>query len=492
MKKILDKIHTPTWLTILLGVVLLLRIPSFFEPYSYGDEMVYLTLGNGIRQGITLYSGIYDNKPPLLYITAAVAGSLFWFKVILAFWSLATIILFWHLAKTLFPGKEKLHKVATAIFALVTTIPLFEGNIANAEILMIGPIIAAFLILFSKPETFKNIFWAGVLFSIAALFKIPAVFDVPAIVFFWLIKDGISVKGIKAVAIKLWPLVLGFIVPIGLTLVWFTFKGSLGDYFRAAFLQNLGYLSSWRGGSQGGSILKNLPLFIRAAVILVCAAILYWKRSKLSKQFIFVSLWLLFSLFAVTLSERPYPHYLIQSLAPTSLLFGILIAEKTLEQSLAILPLALFFLVPVFYKFWYYPTASYYQRFVSFAFMKMDKQTYLASFGTSVPRNYKVADFLMKSMMPGETVFVWEDSPAIYALSRKLPPIKYVAGYHINDFSSKAEVEKQFEKNKPTFIVLLPNAQAFTELTPLIRTSYIQIASIEGAEVWRLIRTKAK
>lgn len=488
MKKILDKIHTPTWLTILLGIVLLLRIPSFFEPYSYGDEMIYLTLGNAIRQGITLYGGIYDNKPPLLYIMAAVAGSLFWFKVILAFWSLATIILFWHLAKTLFPGKEKLHKIATAIFALATTIPLFEGNIANAEIFMIGPIIAAFLILFSKSETFKNIFWAGVLFSIATLFKVPAAFDVPAIVFFWLIKEGISAKGINAVARKLLPLVLGFVVPIGLTLVWFAFKGSLKDYFQAAFLQNLGYLSSWRGGSQGSSILKNLPLFIRCALVLVSAAILYWKRSKLSKQFIFVSLWLLFSLFAVTLSERPYPHYLIQSLAPTSLLFGILIAEKTLEQCLVILPLALFFLVPVFYKFWYYPTASYYEKFATFAIGKMDKETYLSSFGNNVSRNYKIADFLVKSMMPGETVFVWKDSPAIYALSRKLPPIKYVAGYHITDFSSKAEVASMFEKNKPTFIVILPDAPIFTELTPLIRSSYVQIATVEGAEVWRLIR----
>ncbi|MCJ7805316.1 hypothetical protein MUP46_01600 [Patescibacteria group bacterium] len=492
MKKILNKIHTPNWLTILLGIVLILRIPSFFEPYSYGDEMVYLTLGNGIRQGITLYSGIYDNKPPLLYITAAVAGSLFWFKVILAFWSLGTIVLFWHLSKTLFPGKEKLHKVATAIFALITTIPLFEGNIANAEIFMIGPIIAAFLILFSKPETFKNIFWAGVLFSIATLFKIPAAFDVPAIVFLWLIKDGININGIKAVAKKTWPLVLGFIVPIGLTFLWFAFKGSLKDYFTAAFLQNLGYLSSWRVGTQGKSLLKNLPLFIRGFVVLIGAGLLYWKRAKFSKQFIFLCLWLLFSLFAVTLSERPYPHYLIQSLAPTALLFGVLVADKTLEQSLVILPLAIFFLVPVYYKFWYYPTATYYQRFASFASMKMDKQTYLASFGASVPRDYKIADFLVKSMMPGETVFVWGDSPSIYALSRKFPPIKYVAGYHINDFSSKADVEKQFEKNKPTFIVLLPDAQAFTELTPLIRTSYIRIASVEGAEVWRFIRTKAK
>jgi MFS superfamily sulfate permease-like transporter len=80
-----DKLHMPNlpnWLLGILALIFILRIPSFFEPYYYGDEMVYLTLGQGVRQGLTLYKDIHDNKPPLLYLTAAVAGNLFWFKVI--------------------------------------------------------------------------------------------------------------------------------------------------------------------------------------------------------------------------------------------------------------------------------------------------------------------------------------------------------------------------------------------------------------------------
>ena len=106
LKKILTKCHTPKWLFILLLIVLILRIPSFFEPYSYGDEMIYLTLGEGMRQGVPLYSGIHDNKPPLLYIIAAVSGSLFWFRAILAIWHLITVYLFWKLTCTLFPASK--------------------------------------------------------------------------------------------------------------------------------------------------------------------------------------------------------------------------------------------------------------------------------------------------------------------------------------------------------------------------------------------------
>src|SRR3990167_7243647 len=94
-QKLISVIDTPLWLEFFFVFLLILRIPSFFEPYYYGDEMIYLALGEGIRQGIPLYLGLHDNKPPLLYITAAIAGNLFVFKVILAFWNLITVYGFW-------------------------------------------------------------------------------------------------------------------------------------------------------------------------------------------------------------------------------------------------------------------------------------------------------------------------------------------------------------------------------------------------------------
>src|SRR3972149_4588656 len=102
----IHKIHLPAWVVGVLALVFILRIPSFFEPYYYGDEMIYLTLGQGVGQGLTLYKDIHDNKPPLLYLTAAAAGNLFWFKVILTFWSLLTVTFFFKLAKLLFKSEQ--------------------------------------------------------------------------------------------------------------------------------------------------------------------------------------------------------------------------------------------------------------------------------------------------------------------------------------------------------------------------------------------------
>src|SRR3989344_3742093 len=59
------------WLVVFSVV---LRITSWFEPYWYGDEGIYLVLGQALRRGLVFYRDIHDNKPPLLYLLAAVAG----------------------------------------------------------------------------------------------------------------------------------------------------------------------------------------------------------------------------------------------------------------------------------------------------------------------------------------------------------------------------------------------------------------------------------
>jgi hypothetical protein len=491
MKSLSKKLHTPTWLFVLLLVVLILRIPSFFEPYSYGDETIYLTLGEAVRRGIPLYKGIHDNKPPLLYLMAAVAGSLFWFKAILAIWHLITVFLFWKLSETLIPKNKKFQIISTVLFALFTTFPLLEGNIANAEMFMIGPTIGAFLILLKLKTNFKNIFIAGFLFSVAALFKIPAAFDLFAIVFLWLVTiKKFNTKSLKKLVAKTFYLLFGFATPIVLTFVWYGLQGAFHEYLVAAFLQNVGYLSSWRPETtQAPFIVRNAPLLLRTGVVAVGLLVLFIKRKKLSKQFIFTTAWLLLTLFAVTLSERPYPHYLIQSVAPMSILAAMLFTLGNIEQVLVIIPLTLAFLVPVYYHFWYYKTTPYYVRFYKFATSQMSKDAYIASFGDRVPRAYKIADFIVKNTKVKDKVFVWgPDSSVIYALSRRFPPGKYVADYHITDFSTSQQEVEVLQHDRPMFVVVLPDASFFPDLTSFLNDNYGVVDNIDGAKVWKLLK----
>ncbi len=494
MTKLLAKLHTPVWLFILLIVVFILRIPSFFEPYSYGDEMIYLTLGEAIRQGIPLYKGVHDNKPPLLYVLAAISGRLFWFKAILAIWHLVTVFIFWKLSEILFPKSVKAQKIATIIFALLTTLPLLEGNIANAEIFMVGPTILAFYLLLSKKLTRKNLFASGALFAVSTLFKVPAAFDVPAIIFLWLFMEKeLTRKSLQTVASRTFYLAVGFLSPIVLTFIWYSLRGALGEYISAAFLQNVGYLSSWRPTDvQKPFLVRNLPLLIRAFVVVFGVGTLYKYRKKLSFEFIFGTTWLLLTLFAVALSERPYPHYLIQSVPPISILLSILVTRQTKEQVIAIIPLTLAFFVPVYFKFWYYPTVPYYTKFIRFVGGGLSREEYFSTFGSHVPRNYKIADFVLAATKPNEKIFVWGESSPIYALSKRLPPGKYVAEYHIKDFSTGEETAKVLAKDPPSLIIILPDSHPFPELLEFLHKNYGPVETIDGAEIWKLLSPKIR
>lgn len=485
IKKIISKIDTPLWLEILFLVVILLRIPSFFEPYYYGDEMIYLTLGEGIRRGIPLYQGLHDNKPPLLYLTAALAGNLFLFKTILMAFNLGSVYMFWKLLSKFVKKDGKQALIATVLFSLLTTLPLLEGNIANAELFLILPVLAGLNIVLNKDCNNNKLLLGGFLFSLAFLYKIVAALDLFAAVVFLLISSPSKKELLKTIK-KVLLILVGFFVPILLSFAWFAFKGSFIEYLTAAYLQNIGYVSSWRAqASAEPFLIRNAPLLIRFAIMIGGISILFLFRKKLSKKYIFATIWLLATLFAVTLSERPYPHYLVQSVAPASLLLSMLIAEGGVEQTLVIIPLGIVAFVPFYYKFWYYQTGAYYKRFVNLATSKIDRDQYLAEFSPLTLRNYDVAAFLNESSAKEDGVFVWSnDSPTIYALSGRLPPTKYVADYHFLDYSTKEETFATLYKNMPKFLVLTNNAPPFDELYLFAEKYYLQIKEYDTASIW--------
>ena len=118
---------------------------------------------------------------------------------------------------------------------------------------------------------------------------------------------------------------------------------------------------------------------------------------------------------------------------------------------------------------------------------KIDQNEYMKSLGSHVPRNYKIANYIKKSTRDNEGLFVWGDSSIIYALSKRFPPIKYVADYHIRDFSSNDELINALQKKPPSYIVVLPEQKVFTELERFISTNYGLAGSIEEAQIWKLL-----
>ena len=115
---------------------------------------------------------------------------------------------------------------------------MLEGNIANAELFLIGPIFLGLLFTLSEwPNFVKNkllrIFIGGVLFSFALLFKVPAIFDVFALVAFWGISSLWKPKDIIAALKKSIVLTLGLFLPIFISVFYFWSQGALKQYITA-------------------------------------------------------------------------------------------------------------------------------------------------------------------------------------------------------------------------------------------------------------------
>jgi hypothetical protein len=465
------------WWLLLFGLVLLLRVPLLFEPFTYADEGIYLTLGQALKKGLVLYRDIHDNKPPLLYFL----------------WGLATIFVFNRLASLLFPQKPKAVILTTSLFAISTSLPMFEGNIANAENFMLLPIMAGFYLIFRflGHQGKKNRFpWAwfaaGFFFSLAVLFKVPAVFDFLAAILVCLLL--VEIKNFKNIFFNLTSALLGFSIPLLGTFVFFGLKQALGFYFNAAFAQNLPYLSSW-GNQQASSGAFPLGLLIRTLIMIFLILTLFFWRKKISLTLKIIIVWFATSLFAALLSGRPYPHYLLEVLPSFSLSFGLLFENK--GKILKIIPLIfLGFFIFVFYNFhfWYYPNLPYFKNFYQYALRLKPRSEYLRFFNPQTDNLYQTASFIRSHTRSDERIFIWGTQPSIYALSGRLPVGRYTVSYHIFDFQGEQETLGALRFKSPRWLIVTHDeSRDFPQLKALIDDRYSLFQNFGQIQIFYLL-----
>ncbi|PWU22508.1 hypothetical protein C5B42_05840 [Candidatus Cerribacteria bacterium 'Amazon FNV 2010 28 9'] len=509
-------------LILILCLVTFLRIPSLMEPYWYGDEGIYLTLGNGVRHGLQLYRDIHDNKPPGIYLIAAVAGSEFGFKFILLVWNLVTLCVFWWIAHTLLDTKKRpksffLFGVEWYIPQYSTLAALFiglgqflvEGNIANGEIFMLLPTLVGMALLIpvwrgKQKQTIFRSLASGFFFSLAFLIKVPALFDaVAAGFFFFVLAKTYGDLGKKvwwqrpllslwkaSTSVATWAFAAAFILPILMSVAYYAKVGALQPYLNSALLQNVGYLSSWATGTHQASNVGQSGLKNRALVLVATTLLFFTGSALFTSEALLLLVWFAFALFGALLSERPYPHYLIQILAPLSLLLFLslkmigqwwrslhhhrhtariqhLISLITMIVSIGVLVISL-----VTIHFWTYFSINYYQNYWNFMTKKITKDQYLTSFDPILPEMYRIGAMIVQNTTPNDRIFIWGDEPTLYALTRRLPPGRYTAAYHIKDFNGYDETLTALNKNKPKYVVIDKRAGEFPGLDTFLENQY--------------------
>lgn len=480
-------------LIFLLFVVFVIRIPSLYEPHRYADEEIYLTLGQGVRKGLVLYRDIHDNKPPFLYLTAALAHNLFWFRLILLLAQFLGVIFFWKLAEIFFKKRRWAVLFSTSFFALFSTLPFLEGNIANGENFMIVPPLLAIYLWYrnlsatSKEKQHWLYLVIGLMFAFGFLFKIPIIFDFLGLLIFWLLlakpELGLVDRLKLLVSKRFWLVVIGFVGPIVLSVVYYALQGAFEPYFRSALLQNIGYLSTWQG--EGNGILSN-PLVWRGLIVfgIISAVFLLAKRLSFSVRFVIV--WTAFSLYGALLSSRPYPHYLLEPLVPFSLLIVLVLVQRMLINRLAALAMVLVVMGAYFQNdFWRYETYAYYRNFAQFAMGSKNWEEYIDFWG--IRQNYEIANYLKKHTSDSDRIFVWGTVPSIYALADRLPVGRYTVSYHIADFDAYEETITALVLTPAKYIVVIDDLDDFSQLNLLIEQDYIYEKGFDGVAIFRKI-----
>jgi 4-amino-4-deoxy-L-arabinose transferase-like glycosyltransferase len=471
-----------------LLVSLLWRLPSLFDPPWVNDEGTYFAVAQAMAHGYRLYSGVWENKPPALYLLYSAVyhpfgASLIALRLVTAAAVLALVATVWRLAQHFV--EPCWAAAASMLTGLLFGVPFLEGTTGNAEVFV------ALLSALAVEQAFpRQRFWlAGLLMAAATLFKAVAAFD--------------------ALALGLW-LVPGFALvkteePAGRRLALLSFAGSylaallgaailaqaagiLRDMLDDAFLYDLGYVAHANGG--------NLPwLLIGKAILLV--VLVHRARSRS-----FPVLWLFLAAFGALFGGRVFGHYLLQAVAPL-VLVATLAAKRRLEPKRVLKALPLAFLVTGFAVGgvgWAAATSGhdsilvrrlqYYSNFIRFI-RQESYNTYVSDLDDHVLRNEAVARAI-KKLPPGK-LLVWGNTPWIYVLSERLPATRYTSATRNPEVPGETSaLRRALMMAEPAAIaVILPPLPSVTSgAMPSLHHRYRLAQVVDGVELYARLRVR--
>lgn len=477
-----------------------LRLPSLIEPYWYGDEGIYQVISMALHNGRELYSGLWDNKPPLLYILYSLfSGEQFMLRLLSLLTAIYTTIVFFFLSSKLF-NNLKIAGIVTTFFVILFATPYLEGNIANAENFMLPLTITAGFIFYSitekgdrkKQHNRRLLFFAGFLLGLSFLFKIVAIFDFAAFLLFLLLITSLQKNHSKTFHLhkelqifREWfkesaaYVFTGFLLPVCIPFIYYAITGNLTAFIQAAFFGNVDYVN------YGNTfIIPQGLLILKVCAFLIALVFIYLKRNSFTKPTLFITIWFLFALFSAFFSQRPYTHYLLVLLPSFCLLSGLLFSKQAWQvKSLIALPLIFVIMVAITYfpVFGIKKTVLYYQYTSQFLTGEKDVKEYQAFFDPETPRDYELATYIKNHTTSSDQIFLWGDSPQIYYLTQKLPPGRYSTAYHIIEHEGGVEeTQAVIDKTQPRFIITLSEAPSI----PFYLPSYVGRYSLKGATIY--------
>ncbi len=477
-------------LTVILFVTFLMRFPSLFEPFWYGDEGIFAAVGRSLNFGEILYRDTWDNKPPMIYLTYAVifklfGVSMFGLRLVTAIAVLATTVCIYEIAIKITSKKRAL--AAAFIFGLLTSLRIIEGNLALTEIFMILPISLAMMFAIYRKFDKLSLFSAGFLFAVASLFKQVGAFEAGALgifLFFNLANFKEFFKGGLYLS-------AGFALPYLLTILYFARYGIVGEYIFGAYTYYQIYLSE----SPQYAILVNLLKYLPILAIIGYCFLKKRKGKKVGLEYL-ILFWMAFSFLGSYFSGRAYGHYLVQAVPPLSL--ALVLLKKKLKFTREKIIFASFFYLPFIgltillfstvFRWNPIEQVKYWNNFISYANRTKSVDDYNNFFDGNVNTIMGLADFLKKHGAEGKSVYIWGDYPWLYAIADVDNPSRYVTSFHVFGVPPKIgreEVIGDLIKEVP-FYIIKPKSSIgiFPEFENYLASNYNLVFKVDEADVY--------
>ncbi|GAC1445762.1 MAG: hypothetical protein NVSMB52_08180 [Chloroflexota bacterium] len=412
----------------MLFLSLLWRLPSFFDPPWVNDEGTYFAIAQGVTHGLRLYSAIWENKPPGIYLVYAAVyhsfgASLLAVRLISSAAVAGIILLVWGIGRRYMADS---HLAPSSLAAgLLFGVPFLDGTTANAEV---------FVALFSALGVYLVLVreWpllGGIALGLALQFKAVAGFDAIALGI-WLLLNQ------RALMMRY---TLGLTSVLALTGLLAAWSGIFHSMIRDAVLYDLGYVGHANGGTIPWILTIKVAILVAVAVRLRRAAFPYF--------------WLAFAMAGALASGRIFGHYALQAIPALCLVLGMQARRApTVALSLRVLVAFAVTLAALSACGGWLLAASghdsilarrlqYYSNASRLAMGAESYSQYRTQIDDHVSRNTRVAD-IVKRMPPGR-LLVWGNTPWVYVLSDRLPATAYTSSLRQPEVPGETQALRQ-------------------------------------------------
>jgi 4-amino-4-deoxy-L-arabinose transferase-like glycosyltransferase len=395
------------------------------------DATAYAIIGHELLNGQTLYTDIWDHKPPVIYITYAVSEILFGYsaQTILLLNIFASLAVMFGL---FYAGKAGRGRIVSGLWAaalwVISGTFETEARDPNTEVFINACVIWAFAILAKnrkKGFAAKHLIFLGFLFTLGSFFKpvfvAYAVFLMVAHVAF---PHGGAANRKKALADAL---IIGAVGAIGWILMFGYFAAT--NRFELFYKTIVSYNSHY-----SGNILANIvaPLQGRSELFLdfmnplaVCIIIgliftfIYNRRQAALLAAFAASTWI-----AIALPGRFYPHYFQLWVPPlivgSSWAIGHFAVSEKLQLRLASFVAGVTLTVILIFN-----QISPYQSALAKDWTPFINPPLIAGEETARQINNLLTE--------DETFLVWGNTPNLYFLSGRKPPTAILFQQHLNE-----------------------------------------------------------